>query len=130
MLFQQLFYSDDTFLAIGSAVSRAPNVNKWDAGHTVHTYSTNRMRGCPMNRESAEAVAAKSSAIAHWQMMLRDNVALLAMPGAHHKALLRQAYTLHRGHVIDADDLSDLLELADAALAYAVESLLDIDAND
>ncbi|WP_339477395.1 hypothetical protein [Pseudomonas fluorescens] len=82
-----------------------------------------------MNREFAEAVAAKSSAIAHWQMTLRDNVELLAMPGAHHKALLRQAYT-HRGHVIDADDLSYLLELADAALEYAVESLIDIDVND
>lgn len=79
-----------------------------------------------MNRQSAEAVAAKSSAIAHWQIMLRDDAALLAMPGAHHKALLRQAYALHQGRVIDADDLSDLLELADAALAYAIESLLDL----
>lgn len=83
-----------------------------------------------MNRESAEAIAAKSSAIAHWQVMLRDDVALLAMPGAHHKALLRQAHALHRGHMIDADDLSDLLELADAALAYAVEALLDIDTDE
>jgi len=63
-------------------------------------------------------------------MMLRDNVALLAMPGAHHKALLRQAYTLHQDRVIDGDDLSDLLELADSALAYAVESLLDLDADE
>lgn len=62
--------------------------------------------------------------------MLRDEVALLAMPGAHHKALLRQAHALHRGHVIDADELSDLLELADAALAYAVESQLDLGANE
>lgn len=83
-----------------------------------------------MNRESAGAVAAKSSAIAHWQVMLRDDVALLAMPGAHHKALLRQAHALYKGHVIDADDLSDLLELADAALAYAVEALLDIDTDE
>lgn len=83
-----------------------------------------------MNRESAEAITAKSSAIAHWQVMLRDDVALFVMPGAHHKALLKQAHALHQGHVIDADDLSDLLELADAALAYAVESLLDIDTNE
>lgn len=83
-----------------------------------------------MNRESAQAVPAKSSAITHWQMMLHDTVALLAMPGAHHKALLRQAHALHKGEVIDADDLSDLLELADAALAYAIEALLDIDTND
>ncbi|MHC8382324.1 hypothetical protein [Pseudomonas sp. LB3P14] len=44
--------------------------------------------------------------------------------------LPRQAHALHQGHVIDADDLSDLLKLADAALAYAVESLLDIDTDE
>ncbi|WP_085649319.1 MULTISPECIES: hypothetical protein [unclassified Pseudomonas] len=62
--------------------------------------------------------------------MLRDEVALLAMPGAQHKALLKQAHALHQEHVIDADELSDLLELADAALAYAVESSLDLDADE
>lgn len=83
-----------------------------------------------MNRESEEIVTAKSSAIAHWHFMLRDDAVLLAMPGAHHKALLKQAHALHQDHMIDADDLSDLLELADAALAYAVESLHDIDADE
>lgn len=82
-----------------------------------------------MNREFADTAGVKSSAITHWQVMLRDDMALLAMPGAHHKALLRRAYELHRDQVIDADDLSDMLELADAALAYAVESLLDLDAD-
>ncbi|NNA54772.1 hypothetical protein HBO27_02890 [Pseudomonas koreensis] len=62
--------------------------------------------------------------------MLRNEVALLAMPGAHHKTLLRQAHALHQGRVIDVDELGDLLELADAALAYAVESLLDLDADE
>jgi hypothetical protein len=62
--------------------------------------------------------------------MLRDEVSLLAMPGAHHKALLKQAHALHQRHVIDADELGDLLELADAALAYAIESLLDLDADE
>ncbi|WP_257012803.1 hypothetical protein [Pseudomonas fluorescens] len=79
-----------------------------------------------MNIESAGTVIQEPSAIAQWQVMLRDEVALLAMPGAHHKALLRQAHALHQGNVIDADHLGDLLELADAALAYAVESLLDL----
>lgn len=83
-----------------------------------------------MNRGSVEVAGAKSSAIEQWQALLRDNVALLAMPGAHHKALLTQANALHRGHMIDADHLSDLLELADAALAYAVEALLDINADE
>ena len=83
-----------------------------------------------MNRESAEAMTPAPSGVAQWRVMLRDEVALLAMPGAHHKALLRQAHALHQGHEIDADELSDLLELADAALAYAVESLLDLDADE
>lgn len=83
-----------------------------------------------MNRESAETLSLESSAITQWRVMLRDEAALLAMPGAHHKALLRQAHALHQGRVIDADHLSDLLELADAALAYAVESLLDLDADE
>jgi hypothetical protein len=83
-----------------------------------------------MNRESAAAIARGPHGVAQWQVMLRDEVALLAMPGAHHKALLRQAHALHQDHFIDADELSDLLELADAALAYAVESLLDLDADE
>ncbi|ROM19884.1 hypothetical protein BK643_02510 [Pseudomonas protegens] len=62
--------------------------------------------------------------------MLRDEVSLLAMPGVHHKALLKRAHALHQGKLIDAGELGDLLELADAALAYAVESLLDLDADE
>jgi len=68
--------------------------------------------------------------MAQWRAMLRDEVSLLAMPGAHHKALLRQAHALHQGQMIDADALGDLLELADAALAYAVESLLDLNVDE
>lgn len=83
-----------------------------------------------MNRESAEAITPVTSGVAQWRVMLRDEEALLAMPGAHHKALLRQAHALHQGYMIDADELGDFLELADAALAYAVESLLDLDADE
>lgn len=83
-----------------------------------------------MNSGYGEMEASKSSALAILQTMLRDEAALLAMPGAHHKALLRQARALHQEQLIDADDLSDLLEFADAALAYAVESLLDIKTNE
>ena len=83
-----------------------------------------------MNREPERATTVKSSAIAQWHALLRDDVSLLAKPGAHHKALLSQAHALHLNQVIDADDLSDLLELADGALAFAVESLLDIDSNE
>ena len=83
-----------------------------------------------MSSESAGIIIPEPSGIAEWQIMLRDEVSLLAMPGAHHKALLRQAHTLHQHHAIDADELGDLLELADAALAYAIEALLDIDATE
>lgn len=50
---------------------------------------------------------------------------MLRHPGAHHKKLLDEAHALHRAQLIDRDDLADLLELADGALAYAVEALLD-----
>ena len=83
-----------------------------------------------MNRKTEQVLDAKSSAMAHWHLTLRDDVSLLAMPGAHHRALLQQAHSLHRSRVIDPDDLSDLLELADAALAYAIEALLDIDTEE
>ena len=83
-----------------------------------------------MNSESALTVDVKSLAVAHWKAMLRDDVALLAMPGAHHKALLGEANSLYLRLMIDVDDLSDLLELADAALAFAIESLLDIETGE
>lgn len=82
-----------------------------------------------MNKDFADEIGTKSSAMTHWQVMLRDDVALLAMPGAHHKALLRHAHALHRDRLIDADHLGEMLELADAALAYAVEALIDLDAD-
>nr|WP_051600640.1 hypothetical protein [Pseudomonas moraviensis] len=66
----------------------------------------------------------------HWQAMLADRTALLAQPGAHHKALLIEARALHTNKVIDSDDLSDLLELADGALAFAVEWMLDIESEE
>jgi hypothetical protein len=83
-----------------------------------------------MKKDGAEALTEKSSAVANWHAMLRDDVALLARPGAHHKTLLRHAHALHQIHVIDADDLSDFLELADGALAFAVEALLDINPDE
>ncbi|WP_339427923.1 hypothetical protein [Pseudomonas sp. RA_105y_Pfl1_P41] len=60
-----------------------------------------------------------------WLSFLKDQAALLSNPGAHHKVLLEGAHALHRTHVIDHNGLSDLLEQADGALAYAVEALLE-----
>ncbi|WP_231670693.1 hypothetical protein [Pseudomonas quasicaspiana] len=68
----------------------------------------------------------RTAAIATWTVLLNDQVALLANPGAQHKSLLSTAYALHRSQVINRDDLSDLLEQADGALAYAFEALIDL----
>lgn len=78
-----------------------------------------------MNDEHIERSVDHASAVALWHALLRDEAALLDNPGSHHKALLTQAYALHRNQMIDRDDLSDLLEQADGALAYAVEALFD-----
>ena len=67
----------------------------------------------------------KTGATAAWHQLLRDEAALLRQPGGHHKKLLDGAHALHRAKLIDRDDLADLLEQADGALAYAVEALLD-----
>ncbi|WP_339539456.1 hypothetical protein [Pseudomonas sp. RA_15y_Pfl2_54] len=76
------------------------------------------------------ASTAQSKDLTRWQTMLADRSALFARPGAHHKALLIEARALHTNKVIDSDDLCDLLELADGALAFAVESMLDIDGEE
>lgn len=60
-----------------------------------------------------------------WYVLLHDQQALLKNPGAHHKALLTTANELHRANLIDREGLSDLLEQADGARAFAVEELLD-----
>ncbi|NWD54290.1 hypothetical protein HX878_05985 [Pseudomonas veronii] len=78
-----------------------------------------------MDIEHFERPVSKQSAITQWEAMLRDDVALLENPGIRHKTLITQAHALHRDKVIDRDDLSDLLEQADGALAYAVEALID-----
>lgn len=70
-------------------------------------------------------LGSRTNAIAQWEILLRDETALLENPGRHHKALLMQAHALHRDQIINGDDLSDLLEQADGALAYAVEALID-----
>lgn len=83
-----------------------------------------------MKTSTTVASASQSKDLMHWQAMLADRTALLAQPGAHHKALLIEARALHTNKVIDSDDLSDLLELADGALAFAVEWMLDIESEE
>lgn len=83
-----------------------------------------------MNEKDLETTVGRTDAIAMWYSMLRDEAALLANPGGHHKALLTQAHALQRGQLIDRDELSDLLEHADGALAYAVEALYESQPSD
>lgn len=71
--------------------------------------------------ESASAISSRAS----WQALLADQQELLKHPATHHKTLIIGAHALHRAQLIDSYDLSDLLEQADSALAYAVEALLD-----
>jgi hypothetical protein len=78
-----------------------------------------------MNQYHGNKATVKARAIAPWQNLLNDKAALLKNPGAHHRALLSQANALHRAGKVDDEDLADLLEQADGALAYAVEALLD-----
>lgn len=78
-----------------------------------------------MNTEYLASSGVRARAIAQWETLLRDEAALLKHPGAHHKILLTHAHALHRDQIIDRDALSDLLEQADGALAYAVETLID-----
>ena len=65
-----------------------------------------------------------------WMSFLRDQPALLKQPGTRYNTLLVHAHALHRAQVIDRDGLCDLLELADSALAFAVETLLDEPGNE
>lgn len=74
---------------------------------------------------NSDVLSAKVDALAAWHILLRDEISLMAAPGRFHRKLIRQARALHEAQVIDADDLSDLLEYADGALAYAIEAILD-----
>lgn len=66
-----------------------------------------------------------SPAFAQWQALLQNTAALLESPIKHHRELLQRAYGMYTAQVIDEGELSDFLELADAAYAYAIESVLD-----
>ncbi|WP_421523875.1 hypothetical protein [Pseudomonas yamanorum] len=55
-----------------------------------------------------------------WLSFQQDEAFLLRDPSTRYKALVDEAHTLHRANLIDRDGLSDLLEQADGALAYAL----------
>ncbi|MDU8427634.1 hypothetical protein RYA99_03215 [Pseudomonas syringae pv. actinidifoliorum] len=62
----------------------------------------------------------KQSAMAAWNVLLDDSTALLATPGIHHKLLIKRANEMHSLQIVSPEELSDMLELADGALAYAI----------
>ncbi|MBI6669043.1 hypothetical protein B1F77_17830 [Pseudomonas syringae] len=65
-----------------------------------------------------------------WVALLDDSTALLACPGVHHKLLLQRACALHTSQIVSAEEYSDMLELADGALAYAIEAHLSLPASE
>ncbi|NWF17026.1 hypothetical protein HX785_25330 [Pseudomonas reactans] len=83
-----------------------------------------------MSGRHSEKLCEPTCAVALWHALLRDEVALLRQPGAYHKILVSLAHALHRDQIISREDLSDLLEQADGALAYAVEALLDFQSEE
>ncbi|PBQ22007.1 hypothetical protein CCL08_01675 [Pseudomonas congelans] len=68
--------------------------------------------------------------MAAWVALLDDSKALLTSPGVHHKLLVQHAGALHTARIVSLQEYSDMLELADGALAYAIEAQLDIPSSD
>ena len=57
-----------------------------------------------------------------WVAELDDQVALVEDPDGRAAVLSEMAYAAHRRHEIDEGDLVDMLELAEAARLWALES--------
>jgi hypothetical protein len=60
-----------------------------------------------------------------WRAVLNDQQSLLDAPGARHKLLILEAHSMVEAGAIDVDLLCDMLEMADAALGWAVAALID-----
>ncbi|XYQ84469.1 hypothetical protein ACTAB8_00510 [Pseudomonas syringae] len=69
----------------------------------------------------AMVITEKKAEVNAWRALLDDSSALLACPGVHHKLLLQRACALYTSQIVNAEEYSDMLELADGALAYAIE---------
>ncbi|WP_241087969.1 hypothetical protein [Pseudomonas viridiflava] len=75
-------------------------------------------------------ISEKNSAVASWFALLDDSTSLLTSPGVHHKLLVYQAGALRTSQIVSLEEYSDMLELADGALAYAIEAQLDLPLSD
>jgi len=65
--------------------------------------------------------AAQNKDLEQWRLLYADQVALVKDPQAQQRLLIELAYTLHAQGVVNAGELVDLLEQADAAYAWGVE---------
>ncbi len=73
-------------------------------------------------------ITEKKAAVAAWHVLLEDSTALLATPSIHHKLLIKRAGELCSLRIVSPEEFGDMLELADGALAYAIEAQLDLPA--
>jgi len=80
-----------------------------------------------MTESTPEARRAKM--LADWQAAVDDQAAWLADPEVYWTSLVEQAKEARREGVIDADDLREQLELADAAYSWAAEELITLELN-
>ncbi|WP_226488944.1 hypothetical protein [Pseudomonas sp. B20] len=78
----------------------------------------------------AIVITEKKPAVDAWVALLEESATLLISPGAHHKLLVQRASALHTSQIVSPEEYGDMLELADGALAYAIEAQLDLNAPD
>jgi len=71
-------------------------------------------------------ITEKKISVDAWVALLDDSAALLIRPGVHHKLLVQHAGALHASQMVDKEEYGNMLELADGALAYAIEAQLDL----
>lgn len=98
-----------------------PRLANMGALNILFAYTVFLEKGMAMVASSAQ----KKISVAAWKSLLDDRDTLMEAPVAHHKVLVQRASALHQSQVIGCAELSDMLELADGALAYAIEAQLD-----
>ncbi|WP_440778714.1 hypothetical protein [Pseudomonas syringae] len=71
-------------------------------------------------------ITEKKISVDAWAALLDDSAAWLIPPGVHHKLLVQHAGALHSAQMVNQEEYGSMLELADGALAYAIEAQLDL----
>jgi len=73
--------------------------------------------------------AQQAPTLAQWKALYDDQRALIKSPEGHQFVLIELAESLHAQGVIDAGELSEMLEKADAAYQWGVEAQLSAELN-